>query len=220
MSICAFHDCGWPASQRDLCKEHYQQWWDNDGDITKLTPIKQPPNQTTLELSPADVAYLDSLSDFPSIKDELPNGPNCKFPKCPNKSRALGYCDTHYRQLKRNGPDGLKPIKQPLPVPVAQPTAYGQRIGCKHPKCAGRHYIRGLCKRCYERWLYQKKRGHVTTTRPDPVSRGIIETCTHGDCQEDAFSRGLCPRHYKRWHAHQVRMRRKKLTRKKIRWYG
>ena len=58
----------------------------------------------------------------------------CKLAGCGRTGSAKGYCDMHYRRVKRSGDPGLPGLLQ-----------RGQQ-GCKVPECINPHYGKGYCQ--------------------------------------------------------------------------
>ena len=101
---------------------------------------------------------------------------NCVFIGCSRVVRARGYCDAHYKQLRR-GSD-LKPIRT------------GKVATCYGPKCERTASSKGLCKSHYAQLQSGKP---LAPIRPQKNAGG--STCQFPECGRTSVSNGLCGTH-------------------------
>ena len=100
----------------------------------------------------------------------------CKHPGCDRIRTALGYCDMHYRRMRRG---------QNLDDPVPQ-----RNRTCDISWCNRKHYAVGLCKMHY----FRKRRGADMDKVPQFHGKGRL--CEVECCTRPHFARGFCDCHY------------------------
>lgn len=106
----------------------------------------------------------------------------CKFPDCPNDSRAYGYCQGHLMQLKQK--------RMLAPLKYRRRKAYI----CEVKGCNDKIYAKGLCEHHYNwEWL-SKKRGYKTPDKKYISNKN--KQCRI--CKKKAKVRGYCQLHYNR----------------------
>ena len=103
----------------------------------------------------------------------------CKHDGCERKVTARGYCDMHYRRLRRGGD-----MDAPLP---------DRNRGCDIEWCERLHYAGGLCRMHYHRRL----RGADMNAVPQVHQKGRL--CSVDGCDRPHSARGYCVAHYGRW---------------------
>lgn len=98
----------------------------------------------------------------------------CAVDGCQRQLYCRGYCELHYRRVRRSGSTDLPPrlVHQPSP--------------CSIEDCAAPHWARGLCATHYKQWWISTK-GHTRAK------------CAVAWCARRAVARGLCSTHYDRW---------------------
>ncbi len=99
----------------------------------------------------------------------------CAADDCSRDAVSKGYCDRHYRQVRRNGePKTRRNV-------VAPP--------CKVDGCDRKSDAKGYCPTHYMRW--RKYGDPLTAPRLDHP-----DTCTIDGCGEPFHAKGWCERHY------------------------
>lgn len=103
----------------------------------------------------------------------------CDFEGCDRTVAHVGYCNTHYKQLRRG--KGLKPIRQQVKLPPGD---------CIFEGCDRKRYSRGLCPAHNA----QRRRGTelFSLVRPE-------KHCTAEWCDRPYMARGYCQTHYAHW---------------------
>jgi hypothetical protein len=139
----------------------------------------------------------------PSINSSRP----CKVSDCERTAYANGYCEAHWRRVKKNGRPGVAKIgdrrgqyKKPR---VERSTrkrsmARGARK-CKVAECSRPSFARGLCQTHY---LRLKKEGRIGSAAIAPASpqrvSALTITCTVPGCDRPTQAKNLCSAHYRR----------------------
>jgi len=110
----------------------------------------------------------------------------CSVLDCGRPRAAQGYCDTHYRRLRRYG--NLDAPPRP------------KRGECSVKKCGRQHYGGGLCQR-----HWQAKRLHgdpLLVADTGGRKRRAKDDCDVDGCVQPYRVRGFCDKHYRRWKQH------------------
>ena len=111
----------------------------------------------------------------------MANSRLCSIPDCGKPVRARGYCESHYRKLKRSGdPNGVRAPYQKSPEV------------CTVDGCNRKPLGKGLCHNHYRRMsLYGDPLGMFTK----PPQRH----CSLPGCRNLHIARGFCKKHYNRF---------------------
>lgn len=96
----------------------------------------------------------------------------CNVDGCDNPFFGKGYCQKHYKQIRRNGHTGV----------LGRATCNVD--GCDQPVVG-----KGLCRKHYT----QKRR----TGSPVRVNQSTDGLCSVADCRTPIKAKGLCLKHYK-----------------------
>lgn len=111
----------------------------------------------------------------------------CSVLDCGRVVVAKGYCDTHYRRIRRYG------SAQAPPRPARGP--------CSVENCSNPNAAKGLCRRHYQGLRLHGDPLKVLSTIGGPRRRAK-EGCDVADCPDPYRVRGYCDKHYRRWKLH------------------
>lgn len=119
---------------------------------------------------------MDRTSSTPSPSAD---GWTCSVSWCDRNPRALGFCQTHYKQVKSG--------KEPGPIAPRRGGIPSKR--CRHKGCDRRTVAKGYCQVHY----YQERRNGVTVDIRPPGAPPVA--CS--ECDQPAMARGWCASHYR-----------------------
>lgn len=120
----------------------------------------------------------------------------CAADECDRKSVSKGYCDKHYRRLRKYGDPNVKKLGNGQKGEAAKmPDAPPEKL-CTIEGCTRVKYSRGWCKMHYRRW---QRNGDPESTRSERVDD---KPCIVDSCEETVRVGEFCYAHYARFKRH------------------
>ena len=188
---CRFKDCEAPAHKLDLCHEHFLQYWDCDGDFSRLVSLRRlcaigSCREKAFCRGMCRKCYRREIGagriTVKARKQRLP----CSFPNCGRAQDSRGYCKTHAAQLVRYGSPGLlRPIR-----------VFGARRNpvCRFSECGRQVTAKQYCRAHYEQL---RRFGYDHSRLKSLAYRGRVrKDCKVPNCDRPSDARGICAAHY------------------------
>lgn len=145
------------------------------------------------------------------INPTYSSGKRCAVGGCDRAAYAKGFCQAHWRRVKKTGSPGTAKINdrraqysQPRvsKAKVVRLPSRGARV-CKLVGCKRPAYSRGWCQSHYRRWRDNGKPGDAEIGPPSSKRlSSLTVTCTVPGCNRPTQSKNLCSAHYRRWWAY------------------
>jgi group I intron endonuclease len=108
----------------------------------------------------------------------------CKVKNCNGKYQCKGYCNKHYKRLKKHGTVSDAALKMLSPM---------KNRGCKVKGCNGKHKTKGYCVKHYSRLIDNGSVSETSLTRLLAIKN---KTCKVKGCNKKYYCKGYCAKHY------------------------